>query len=84
LLQCLDQLCYIWHIVKGERPLFWVGSSLEDLRAFPDAVIDLMGYALHLAQQGRKHQDAKPLKGFPGGSVLEITADFDRDTWRAV
>ncbi|NNJ94250.1 MAG: type II toxin-antitoxin system RelE/ParE family toxin [Halobacteria archaeon] len=51
---------------------------------FPEAVIDVMGYALHLAQQGGKHPDAKPLKGFSGGSVLEITADHDGDTWRAV
>jgi phage-related protein len=70
--------------MPGERSLFWVGSSLEDLRTFPDAVIDVMGYALHLAQQGGKHPDAKPLKGFPGGSVLEITSDYDSDTWRAV
>ena len=70
--------------MSGERPLYWVGSSLEDLRTFPDTVIDVMGYALHLAQQGNKHPDAKPLKGFPGGSVLEITADHDGNTWRAV
>lgn len=70
--------------MQGERPLYWVGSSLEDIRAFPDAVIDVMGYALHLAQQGEKHPDAKPMKGFPGGSVLEITADYDSNTWRAV
>ena len=70
--------------MSGERPLYWVGSSLEDLRTFPDTVIDVMGYALHLAQQGNKHPDAKPLKGFPGGLVLEITADHDGNTWRAV
>lgn len=70
--------------MQDERPLYWVGSSLDDLRAFPDTVIDVMGYALHLAQQGGKHPDAKPLKGFPGGSLLEIVADYDSDTWRAV
>jgi phage-related protein len=46
--------------MQGERSLYWVGSSLADLRAFPEAVIDVMGYALHLAQQGDKHPDAKP------------------------
>ena len=30
--------------------------------AFPDDVKDLFGYALHLAQHGEKHIDAKPLK----------------------
>jgi len=70
--------------MSAEWPLNRVGSSLEDLRAFPDTVIDVMGYALHLAQQGGKHPDTKPLKGFPGGSVLEVAADHDGNTWRAV
>jgi len=70
--------------MQSERPLYRVGSSLDDLRTFPGAVIDVMGYALHLAQQGGRHPDAKPLKGFMGGSVLEIIADYDRDTWRVV
>lgn len=43
-----------------------------------------MGYALRLAQQGDKHPDAKPLKGFGGGSVLEIVEDNDGDTYRAI
>ncbi len=68
----------------AERPLYWVGSCLDDLREFPGEVIDVMGYALHLAQQGGKHPDAKPIKGFSGGSVHEITADYGGDTWRAV
>lgn len=42
-----------------------------------------MGYALGLAQEGGKHPDAKPLKGFKGG-VLEVVDDFDGDTYRAV
>lgn len=70
--------------MSAERPLYWVGSSLDDLRSFPAEVIDVMGYALHQAQQGGKHPDAKPLKGYPGGSVLEITADHVGNTWRAV
>ncbi len=64
----------------GERPLFWIGSSLEYLRSFPEKVIDQMGYALHLAQQGGKHPDAKPMKGFQGASVVEIVADYEGNT----
>ena len=42
------------------------------------------GYALHLAQHGEQHPDAKPLHGFGGAGVLEVVAD-DRDgTYRAV
>jgi phage-related protein len=33
------------------KPLWWVGSSKKDLIAMPKEVVDLMGYALHLAQE---------------------------------
>ena len=66
------------------KPLIWVGSSLKDLRAFPEAVKDEMGYALFEAQCGLKPLSAKPLKGFGGASVLEIVSDYQTDTYRAV
>ncbi len=62
----------------------WVGTSLKDLRAFPEAVQDLMGYALYVAQRGGKHQDAKVLSGFGGAGVVEIIKDHRGDTFRAV
>ncbi len=61
-----------------------MGSSLKDLREFPEDVKDQMGYALHLAQHGRKHPDVKPLSGFKGASVLEVVEDYDGDTYRSV
>ena len=66
------------------KPLYWVGSSLKDLRNSPEGVKDGIGYALELVQRGEKPANAKPLKGFGGASVLEIVEDFDGDTWRAV
>ena len=66
------------------KSLFWLGSTLGDLKGFPDAVKQSVGYALELAQRGEKHDSAKPLKGFKGAGVLEIVANFDGDTWRAV
>jgi phage-related protein len=66
------------------KPLFWVGASKADLKMFPDEVQDVMGYALDFAQQGKKHPDAKPLKGFGGAGVLEIVDDYDGNTYRAV
>ncbi|SER21731.1 Phage-related protein [Pseudomonas cuatrocienegasensis] len=50
----------------------------------PEDVQDIFGYALHLAQGGGKHPQAKPLKGFSGAGVLEVVEDFDGDTYRAV
>ncbi|MBD0372998.1 MAG: type II toxin-antitoxin system RelE/ParE family toxin [Pyrinomonadaceae bacterium] len=66
------------------KPLIWVGSSLKDLRAFPEAVKDEMGHALFEAQCGLKPLSAKPLKGFSSASVLEIISDYQTDTYRAV
>ncbi len=50
----------------------------------PDDVIDVFGFALHLAQAGKKHDQAKPLKGFGGAGVLEVVEDHLGDTYRAV
>lgn len=66
------------------KPLIWIGSTLKDLRAFPEEVKDVMGFALSVAQSGGKHPDAKPLKGYKGAGVLEVVDDFDGDTYRAV
>jgi len=52
--------------------------------AMPEAVQDTFGYALHLAQAGLKHPDAKPLKGFGGAGVLEVVESFEGDAYRAV
>ncbi len=66
------------------KKLYWIGSSLEDVRRFPEAVKDAVGYALYLAQEGDKHSDARPLRGFSGAGTLEIVADHRGDTYRAV
>jgi phage-related protein len=66
------------------KPLRWVASSKKDLMGMPEEVQDTFGYALHLAQVGQKHPDAKPLKGFGGAGVLEVVEDFRGDTYRAV
>ncbi len=52
------------------KDIYWVGSSIQDLKKFPDEVKQVMGYALHLAQIGGKHGRAKPLKGFKGAGVF--------------
>jgi phage-related protein len=61
-----------------------VGSSKKDLLKLPNDVIDIFGFALHLAQSGKKHEQAKPLKGFGGASVLEVVEDHMGDTYRAI
>jgi phage-related protein len=65
------------------RKVIWMGSSKKDLLKFPEDVKGHIGYALHLAQNGEKHQDVKPLKGVEGG-VFEVVSDFDTNTFRTV
>jgi phage-related protein len=69
---------------RRPRPVFWVASSRKDLRKFPKAVRQTVGQALFDAQTGGKHPDAKPLRGFHGAGVLEVTASADRGTYRVV
>jgi len=66
------------------KPLYWVGSSKKDLMSLPELVRDVFGYALHLSQDGKKHAQAKPLKGFGGAGVLEVVEDHLGNTYRAV
>ena len=61
-----------------------MSSSRKDLKAFPADVRGAVGVALYEAQLGRKPDDAKPLKGFGGAAVLEIIANDDGNTYRAV
>ena len=66
------------------KPLLWVGSAKKDLQAMPDDVQDTFGYALHLAQTGSKHAQAKPLNGFGSAGVLEVVESEAGSTYRAI
>jgi len=66
------------------RSVVWIGSSLKDLRGFPREVRRDFGQALYAAQRGETDPAAKPLRGFGGGSVVEIVARHEGDSWRAV
>ncbi|MCX6345902.1 MAG: type II toxin-antitoxin system RelE/ParE family toxin [Armatimonadetes bacterium] len=69
---------------RGDKPLYWVASSKKDLKAFPEDVVDVMGFGLRLVQKGGTLDNAKPLKGFDGAGVCEIIENYDTDTYRAV
>lgn len=69
---------------KLVKPLNWIASAKKDLLAMPVDVVDVMGFALHLAQTGEKHPQAKVLKGFGSAGVLEVVEDDDGNTYRAV
>ncbi|MBA3496145.1 MAG: type II toxin-antitoxin system RelE/ParE family toxin [Gemmatimonadales bacterium] len=55
----------------ADKPLRWAGSSLEDLRAFPDDARREAGYELRRVQQGLPPDDWKPMASV-GPGVAEI------------
>lgn len=66
------------------KSVHWIGTSLRDLKAMPDTVRDAFGYALYLAQSGRKGAKAKTLKGFGSAGVVEVVESDSGGTYRAV
>ncbi|MCA1577629.1 MAG: type II toxin-antitoxin system RelE/ParE family toxin [Acidobacteria bacterium] len=66
------------------KTIILIRSSRTDLKVFPAEVKDVMGYALYQAQLGLKAASAKPLRGFGGAGVLEVVANYQTDTYRAV
>lgn len=70
-------------LLPGEKPLYWVGSSKQDLLEFPAALQNTIGSALSVAQFGGKHPAAKPWKG-EGPGVLEIVEEYRGDAFRTV
>ena len=71
--------------LEEPKPLSWRGTSKADYMAFPAAVQREMGYALFLAQMGERHSSAaKTLKGFGGGTVVEVRENHDGNAYRAV
>lgn len=66
------------------KPVFRMGSSRADLKAFPEPVQSDVGYALFAAQRGEEFRSVKNLEGFGGRAVLEIVVPYDGDAYRAV
>lgn len=53
------------------KKIVWLGSSLEDLKTFPDTARREAGYWLHVIQEGREPFDTKSISGI-GTGVKEI------------
>lgn len=70
--------------IPQRKPVYWMGSSWKDLKHFPDEVQNEVGRSLFDAQCGDWPINAKVLRGFGGGGVVEIVDDHDGDTYRAV
>jgi phage-related protein len=66
------------------RPLYWIASSLKDLKAMPVPLEKAFGTARRSVQLGGMPRTGKLLRGFGRAGVLELADDYDRGTYRAV
>jgi phage-related protein len=62
----------------ADKPIAWVGSSLEDLAAFPDDARREAGYQLRRVQQGLTPDDWKAMATV-GIGVYEIRIHTDME-----
>lgn len=60
------------------KDIFWVGSSLKDLRDFPEDARREAGHQLHLVQLGLMPEDWKPMPTV-GAGVYEIRIRTTRE-----
>lgn len=58
----------------ADKPLLWVGSALDDLKAFPEAARRQAGFELRRVQAGLEPSDWKPIATV-GLGVREIRID---------
>ena len=66
------------------KPVVWIGSSYDDFTALPEQAQGEMGHAIYLAQTGRVHRSAKPLRGFGSAGVVELVENDRHGSYRAV
>jgi phage-related protein len=64
------------------KQLKFVGSSLDDLRNFPDEARRAVGFELHAVQSGLEPSDWKPIQAV-GSGVKEIRIHFLGE-WRVI
>jgi phage-related protein len=55
----------------AEKPVVWLGSSLEDLRAFPGEARRSARHEIYLVQLGLEPSDWKPMSSV-GAGVMEL------------
>jgi phage-related protein len=63
------------------KRISWVGTSANDVAAFPVEAKLKLGTALRLAQEGDLHSTARAMKG-PFREVTEIVAPCEDGTYR--
>lgn len=67
-----------------EKEIYWIGSSLNDLKSFPHAVRQYFGYELHKLQKGGIANDIKALSGKNLHGVWELRERYDTNAYRVI
>ncbi|TNF34303.1 MAG: type II toxin-antitoxin system RelE/ParE family toxin [Gammaproteobacteria bacterium] len=67
---------------KPEKPIVFMGTSLEDIRAFPLAARQEIGFDLRRVQQGLLPRDGKAMKTV-GAGAMEIRVQH-QGQWRVI
>ena len=74
-------------MINKEKPIHWVGKSLQEfqamLQAFPDHVRDTCTYSLYLAQLGSRHEHVKCLQELRIGT-LQLLEQWHQGAYCAV
>jgi phage-related protein len=65
------------------KKIVWIGSSKADLKAFPSAAMDDMGYQLFQVQCGLEPADWKPMSSV-GPGVREIRVRDANGIYRTI
>jgi phage-related protein len=62
----------------ADKPLFWLGSSRDDVRAFPSDARRVAGFQLGRVQQGLEPNDWKPMPSVgPGVQEIRIHTELE-------
>ncbi|MBP6793595.1 MAG: type II toxin-antitoxin system RelE/ParE family toxin [Saprospiraceae bacterium] len=66
------------------KEIYWVGTSLHDLKDFPKVIKQKFGFHLYQIQQGYLPNFIKPLKGSGLNGVIELKENYIGNTYRSV
>lgn len=66
------------------RPVFWIGSSLKDLKNMPEKIKKEIGHSIRDIQKKRDPGNTKSLKHLNEPGISEIRVDEREGTFRAI
>ncbi len=69
--------------MKNDKPIYWLGKSLENLRSFPDNAKRHFGFQLSHIQQGEVPSDFKPMPSI-GKGIVELRTKTATGAYRVV